>query len=98
LSGGGVCLDKGILGPTLAARFHSEFGEPYKKHYTKGGPMPGNTNERWFFSGDVLGISKKCDAKELLRKESAELNNGRLAMIAIMGFSAAATIPGSVPF
>ena len=26
--------------------FHSEFGEPYKTHYTKGGPMPGSNKRK----------------------------------------------------
>jgi len=33
----------------------------------------------------------------LKKKQDAELNNGRLAMIAIMSFFAAVSIPGSVP-
>jgi hypothetical protein len=31
------------------------------------------------------------------KKKDRELNNGRLAMIAIMSFIAAANVPGSVP-
>ena len=27
--------------------FHSEMAGDIKVHYTKGGPMPGNTNDRW---------------------------------------------------
>jgi hypothetical protein len=37
------------------------------------------------------------DEATLKKKQDAELNNGRLAMIAIMSFCAAANIPGSVP-
>ena len=37
------------------------------------------------------------DPEELKIKQSRELNNGRLAMIAIMSFIAEANVPGSVP-
>ena len=88
------------------AEFHSEFGAPYKKHFTNGGPMPGNqiaygSGDSWtdIWGGKVLQIKKNAlDTPEKLRKQqNAELNNGRLAMIGIMGFSAAATVPGSIP-
>jgi hypothetical protein len=39
----------------------------------------------------------KVDAETLKVKRDRELNNGRLAMIAIMSFVAAANVPGSVP-
>lgn len=58
-------------------------------HYTKGGPLPTIVFPPIDFSG--------VDAETLKKKQSAELNNGRLAMIAIMSFVAAANIPGSVP-
>jgi len=58
-------------------------------HYTKGGPMPTIVFPPIDFSG--------VDAETLKKKQSSELNNGRLAMIAIMSFCAAANIPGSVP-
>ena len=60
--------------------------------------LAGNPPARWGYSGDVLGLGKNCDAATLKKKENAELNNGRLAMIAIMGFSANALIPGAIPF
>jgi hypothetical protein len=37
------------------------------------------------------------DPEKLKVQKSRELNNGRLAMISIMSFAAAANIPGSVP-
>jgi len=58
-------------------------------HYTKGGPLPTMVFPAIDFSG--------VDAATLKRKQDSELNNGRLAMIAIMSFISAANIPGSVP-
>ena len=86
------------------AEFHSEFGT-YKKHFTRGGPLPGNQIERtasgWqdVWGGKVLNIPfgpEDTDAK-FRTQQNAELNNGRAAMIGIMGFSAAALVAGSVP-
>eukprot|EP00554_Chaetoceros_debilis_P002015 CAMPEP_0194081050 /NCGR_PEP_ID=MMETSP0149-20130528/6939_1 /TAXON_ID=122233 /ORGANISM="Chaetoceros debilis, Strain MM31A-1" /LENGTH=206 /DNA_ID=CAMNT_0038762903 /DNA_START=41 /DNA_END=661 /DNA_ORIENTATION=+ len=58
-------------------------------HYTKGGSLPTIVFPPVDFSG--------VDAATLKKKQDAELNNGRLAMIAIMSFFAAVSIPGSVP-
>jgi len=58
-------------------------------HYTKGGDLPTIV----FPPIDFTGV----DPAELKKKQDRELNNGRLAMIAIMSFCAAADIPGSVP-
>mmetsp|Transcript_32241 Transcript_32241/g.48634 ORF Transcript_32241/g.48634 Transcript_32241/m.48634 type:complete len:205 (+) Transcript_32241:62-676(+) len=58
-------------------------------HYTKGGDLPTIVFPPIDFS-DV-------DPAKLKTQRSKELNNGRLAMIAIMSFCAAANIPGSVP-
>jgi len=63
----------------------SEMGKP---HYLKGGD---------FVTYDWAKQADGRDAKSLLRKQNAELKNGRLAMIGIMSFIAAANIPGSVP-
>merc|ERR1719174_311484 len=51
------------------------------------------------YDGKVLNIPFGPDDTEEMfrRRQNAELNNGRLAMIGIMGFSAAALVPGSVP-
>jgi hypothetical protein len=92
------------------AEFHSEFGKTaegkgYKQHFTRGGPFPGNQIERtasgWqdVWGGKVLNIPfgpEDTEAK-FRTQQNAELNNGRAAMIGIMGFSAAALVPGSVP-
>jgi len=58
-------------------------------HYTKGGSMPTIIFPPIDFSS--------VDPVELKKRQSRELNNGRLAMIGIMSFIAAANVPGSVP-
>jgi hypothetical protein len=58
-------------------------------HYTKGGDLPGMV----FPAIDFSGVSKET----LDRKRTSELNNGRLAMIAITSFIAEHNIDGSVP-
>ena len=58
-------------------------------HYTKGGDAPTVVFPPIDFSG--------VDPAALKKKQSSELNNGRLAMIAIMGFVCEANVPGSVP-
>jgi len=58
-------------------------------HYTKGGELPTIIFPPIDFS--------KVEPDTLKLKRSRELNNGRLAMIAIISFCAAANIPGSVP-
>lgn len=59
-------------------------------HYTKGGPLPTIVFPPINFAG---GMSPE----QLEKRQNSELNNGRLAMISIMSFIAAANIPGSVP-
>jgi len=58
-------------------------------HYTKGGDLPTIVFPPIDFSS--------VDPAVLRKKQDSELNNGRLAMIAIMSFVCAANIPGSVP-
>jgi hypothetical protein len=58
-------------------------------HYTKGGDMPTIVFPPINFGG--------VDPEKVKVQQSRELNNGRLAMIAIMSFVSAANIPGSVP-
>jgi len=58
-------------------------------HYMRGGDFPTIVFPPIDFSG--------VDPATLKTKQDRELNNGRLAMIAVMSFIAAANIPGSVP-
>jgi len=75
-----------IIGTILIAEIATESQDV---HYTKGGPLPEIVFPKFDFS--------KVDKATLERKRNSELNNGRLAMIAIMSFIAANNIPGSVP-
>lgn len=75
-----------IIGTILVAEIATESQDV---HYTKGGPLPEIVFPKFDFS--------KVDKATLDRKRCSELNNGRLAMIAIMSFIAANNIPGSVP-
>jgi len=65
------------------------FAESQKPHYMMGGPLP----ELIWPKVDMSKVSPEVMAT----KQSRELNNGRLAMIAIMGFLSEHAIPGSVP-
>merc|ERR1711957_522298 len=76
----------GMLSSDVSFEIISECQGP---HYTKGGALPTIIFPPINFN-DV-------DAELLARRQNAELNNGRLAMIAIISFCAAANIPGSVP-
>jgi len=59
------------------------------EHYTKGGDYPTIVFPPVNFA--------PSDPDKMKIQQSRELNNGRLAMIAIMSFVAAANVPGSVP-
>ena len=63
--------------------------EAKKPHYMLGGELPTMV----FPPIDC----SKVDAKTLKRKRDSELNNGRLAMIAIMSFIWEYKVPGAVP-
>ena len=75
-----------IIGLIFLAEIVSECQD---KHYLKGGELPTVIFPPIDFS--------KVDEETLKLKRNRELNNGRLAMIAIMSFVAAANVPGSVP-
>merc|ERR1719198_1268509 len=47
---------------------------------------------------DPFGFSKNRSPEAKAKGLLTEINNGRLAMLGIMGFLAAQTVPGSVPF
>jgi len=63
-----------------------------KPHYMMGG-TPGKIPLIW----DPLGFTKNLSPETLARKRTAELKNGRLAMIGVMSLVSAHFIPSSVP-
>jgi len=63
-----------------------------KPHYMKGG-TPGKIPLLW----DPLGFTKTLSPETLARKRTAELKNGRLAMIGVMSLVSAHFYPDSVP-
>ena len=75
-----------IIGAIFLAEIISESSGT---HYLKGGDLPTVIFPPIDFSS--------VDAETLKMKQNRELNNGRLAMIAIMSFVAATNVPGSVP-
>lgn len=75
--------------------FHDELWYSQKgTHYMKGG-TPGKCMCPGIY--DPFGFSKNKSEATLAKGRSAEIKNGRLAMIGVAGMYAAATIPGSVP-
>merc|ERR1712060_96382 len=81
--------------------------ESKKPHYMRGG-VPGKLDQLPFdgVTGiwapkikfwDPLNFTGALSAEQLAKKRKAELKNGRLAMIGIISFLSAHSIPGSVP-
>ena len=76
-----------------------------EKHYTKGGKpgfypslkTAGVPHPVPFDLFDPFQLSKNASPEKKAKGLVAEINNGRLAMIGIMGFCAASKVPGSVP-
>lgn len=84
--------DRGRLQIVLAIFFLEMSDEIRAKgveHYVRGGPMG--------FQLDPFGIMEKYNSEERLRQQNKELNNGRLAMIGMIGFFSAANLDMSVP-
>jgi len=89
--------------------FWSELGERVgnEKHYMRGG-MPGRFNSFKDSAVDLphpvpldlfdpFGFSKGKSAEAKARGRLAEINNGRLAQLAIIAFASESKVPGSVP-
>ena len=96
-----------IFGLIGFLEFWSELSTPNHTHYMAGG-KPGDFPD--FVSGpegiphpvpfnlyDPFGFSKNMSEETKEKRLRAELNNGRLAQIGILGFLAEAATPGSVP-
>jgi len=79
-------------------------GESGNSHYMKGGKAGAFPSIKNIFPHpvpldlyDPLGLSKNATPEKKEKGLLAEINNGRLAMIGIMGFMAESKVPGSVP-
>jgi len=94
-----------IIGFIGFLEFWGEFN--MEKHYMKGG-KPGEyppfdgipfhaAHLEKFPLYDPFGIARKNSPEKKAKGLLAEINNGRLAMIGIMGFISEARVPGSVP-
>ena len=94
-----------IFGLIFFLELFSEIGTDEHKHYMRGGrpgdypdfdkvPLPHPVPFNLY---DPFNLSKNKSAEAKERGLQVEINNGRLAMLGIIGFLSAQTIPGSVP-
>ena len=94
-----------IIGFVGMLELWDECGGTYLPHYTAG-RKPGEFPKFDAFTEkvhpvlslyDPLGLNKNMSEEKKQTRLIAEINNGRLAMIGIMGFLAADKVSGSVP-
>jgi hypothetical protein len=81
---------------TIAGLEHASECLNPEGHYMKGG-TPGDLKFLKNF-WDTPGFTKRLSPEVLAKKRTAELRNGRLAMIGIISVCSATAVPGSVPF
>ena len=87
-----------------ALEFWDEASGGNGKHYLKGGKVGEFASLNLFNDNihydmfDPLGFNKNASQETKNRRLAAEINNGRLAMLAIIAFMTADKIEGSVPF
>jgi hypothetical protein len=97
-----------IIGFIGFLEWWGEFNADGEPHYMKGGkpgsypsfakfPQPFYPLPVKLSLYDPFGICEKDTPEKKAKGLLAEINNGRLAMIGIMGFMAEAKVPGSVP-
>jgi len=97
-----------IFGVIGFLEFWSELSTPENKHYMRGGKpgdYPDFANDGDYaiphpvplMFYDPFGFSKKRSEEAKARGLKVEINNGRLAMLGIISFLSAQTVPGSVP-
>merc|ERR1719160_2018398 len=89
----GITMPIGLFDPLgfsngASAEALQWYREAEKPHYMRGGKS-GTHDLVWYFGSKYL--SGKTEEQKL-RSRTAEINNGRLAMIGIMGFIAASTV------
>jgi len=88
----------GESSPALAAAGEKHYAAGGKPgFYPSFGPFRDTFGHPVFDLFDPFGFSKSKSAEAKERGLLCEINNGRLAMLGIMGFMAAASIEGSVP-
>jgi hypothetical protein len=89
-----------IFGAIGLLEYWSEISTPDNKHYMAGGrpgDYPDFTGPLPFSLFDPFKLSKNKSAEAKERGLVAEINNGRLAQIGILGFLCEQKLAGSVP-
>jgi len=95
---------QGRIQIVLFIGFLEWWGEFGGTHYMRGGkpgaypPFEGIPAHKLPPLYDPFGIASKNSAEKKAKGLLAEINNGRLAQIGIIGFISESKVPGSVPF